>query len=167
MSHCIVDCGGWNHCKWQKGHIRGSMQEHAHLALPLTVNEWPRHYIVGTLWPNCHRKSSYKFSTLRHIEPYISINFANTGSGTNAHDTVRLAIGVSLRAKNKSGKNLMKYIWIKMYICWLLLSKHLWSIRNSFICIVSLNMPHFGFNLEKNGPLVCHCHWTIEIIKIW
>ena len=40
-----------------------------------------------------------------HTDPYIPINQANTGSVTNAQDTVRVAIGVSLRVKNKRDQN--------------------------------------------------------------
>ena len=134
-----------------------------HLALKFTANEWSRHWIVGTLWPKCNQKSSScACNTLGHSDPYIPINQANTGSVTNAQDTVRVAIGVSLRVKNKRDQNWWNIY--ELYRRYIIVVKQTFLGHSNFIlCMLSLKMPPpppppSVSNFEKNGPLVCHYH---------
>ena len=83
-----------------------------------------------------------------------------------AQNTIRVAVGVSLREKNQSDQNLIKYL-IRKWICWLLSDKHFSDHSNFILCIVNLNMTPVS-NFERNGPLVCVTQYIEnKIIKIW
>ena len=57
-----------------------------------------------------------------------------------AQNTIGVAVGMSLRVKNQSDQNLIRYL-IRKWVCWLLMNEHFSDYSNLFfLCIMSRNM---------------------------
>ena len=69
-----------------------------------------------------------------------------------AQNTIGVAVGMSLRVKNQSDQNLIRYL-IRKWVCWLLMNEHFSDYSNLFFFMYYES--EYDPVCERNGPLAC------------